>query len=469
MKLSMSRRQRRAAHMVRWRDLIVSTTGVADLASVMVSVIVVGVIAAGATVGVLTYLPWAQDNAAHAGIASINSAEQSSWTQHRTYLTDTALTASGLLKQAQSKTGAATDRAGSCYVAMAKSASGKVFYATDTKPTPVEYTAGSTTDCATTVSLAALAGSLDGASQLAAGDTGPTPVAPAPAPVGTPQATPTAAPTPAPTATASPIVGTPPTVTLVQDDWNNDGHSDLLARLSSNGNLSLYTGNGSGGWANANGILQASSFGVLTQIVSAGDFNGDGQNDVIAIDSGGDLWLYPGKSSGGFGSRSEIGTGWSGFRNLTAVRDFNCDGTMDLATIDPTNRLILYPGNGKGGFLAPVQMATGFSAINTMVGIGDFNGDGKADLIARDTSGNLFLYPGTGTGSIGTAVKIGTGWSAFSLITSDGDFNGDKQPDVLGVDGTGNLKLYTGNGTGGWANASGAVIGTGWNAMNWIG
>ncbi|MET8356596.1 LamG-like jellyroll fold domain-containing protein [Micromonospora sp. NPDC005171] len=40
------------------------------------------------------------------------------------------------------------------------------------------------------------------------------------------------------------------------------------------------------------------------------DFNGDGKPDILARDSAGTLWMYPGAANGSLGTRSSIATGW---------------------------------------------------------------------------------------------------------------------------------------------------------------
>ena len=101
-------------------------------------------------------------------------------------------------------------------------------------------------------------------------------------------------------------------------------------------------------------------------MLSPGDFNGDGRADIVATDSSGQLWMYPGNGSGGFLTRSRIGVGWGSFTSLTSP--------------------------------------------------GDFSGDDKADLIARTSAGALLLYRGSGTGGFGTRSTIGSGWSSLEII-----------------------------------------------------
>ena len=51
----------------------------------------------------------------------------------------------------------------------------------------------------------------------------------------------------------------------------------------------------------------------MNAIVTPGDFNGDSHPDVLARDTSGNLWLYPGDGASGWLTRSRVGSGWSGF------------------------------------------------------------------------------------------------------------------------------------------------------------
>ena len=51
----------------------------------------------------------------------------------------------------------------------------------------------------------------------------------------------------------------------------------------------------------------------MTALVTPGNWNGSGGNDVIARDGAGILWFYPGYNTGGLTSRSQLGKGWTGY------------------------------------------------------------------------------------------------------------------------------------------------------------
>lgn len=100
-----------------------------DLLTIMIGVIVAGVVA---TVGVTTVaaaVPWSQNAAARADIASVRTAESAAFVGHGKYLSTEPLVTEGLIQPARSLA-VALNPEGSCYVVASASRSGAVFYAT---------------------------------------------------------------------------------------------------------------------------------------------------------------------------------------------------------------------------------------------------------------------------------------------------------------------------------------------------
>jgi hypothetical protein len=91
-----------------------------------------------------------------------------------------------------------------------------------------------------------------------------------------------------------------------------DGRTALIARTKS-GQLLLYRSEGAPAkWYAAKVI--GSGWSSFTSISSPGDLSGDGIADIVARDSSGRLWLYPGTGSGSLGARKQIGSGWNSLR-----------------------------------------------------------------------------------------------------------------------------------------------------------
>ncbi|WP_457973950.1 S8 family serine peptidase [Arthrobacter sp. D1-17] len=248
------------------------------------------------------------------------------------------------------------------------------------------------------------------------------------------------------------------TMIVAAGDLNSDRRADVLAR-DSGGNLWLYPGSGRGGWLPRARV--GGGWNVMTAVVGSGDMNGDGRSDILARDTGGTLWLYPGNGRGNWLPRVRVGGGWNIMSALVGPGDMNSDGRSDLLARDTSGTLWLYPGNGRGNWLPRARVGGGWNVMTALVGSGDMNGDRRADLMARDTSGNLWLYPGNGRSSWLPRVYMGAGWNIMSAMAGRGDFNSDGRNDALAVDTSGTLWLYPGNGRSGWLPR--VRMGGGWN------
>jgi hypothetical protein len=270
-------------------------------------------------------------------------------------------------------------------------------------------------------------------------------------------------------------------------DFDGDGHADILA-LGSNGDLWLYPGDGKG-WFSLPRTLVASGWGGMTAVFSAGDFNGDGHEDVMARDASGAMWLYPGDGKGGLLPRVQAGDGWNSMTSVFVVAgtgkaapgsstpppvesaavsgDFNGDGKADILARDAAGILWLYPSDGKGGLSSRIQVSANWGGMSSIVKAGDFNGDGKADILARDAAGVLWLYPGDGKGGLSPRIRAGDGWNSMTAIFGSGNFSGDGLQGVLSRDSSGAMWLYKGDGKGWWSLPR-TQAGDGWNQMTSI-
>jgi hypothetical protein len=199
-------------------------------------------------------------------------------------------------------------------------------------------------------------------------------------------------------------------------DLNGDGWGDLLVRFTS-GQLFIALGN-SGGYI-MDYIEVGSGWNSMSAVTGGHDHNSDGRTDLIALQSStGNLYLYPGRGDGSFGSRKQIGTGWNSMRELTTTGDLNHDGHADMLAVKNSDScLYFYAGRGDGTFKSRVQVGCGWGGYDQITGVGDFNRDGHADWAARRKSdGNLFVYYGNGAGDHGTRIQIGTAWNSMKYI-----------------------------------------------------
>ncbi|MDX3457147.1 trypsin-like serine protease [Streptomyces sp. ME02-8801-2C] len=212
---------------------------------------------------------------------------------------------------------------------------------------------------------------------------------------------------------------------VLQTDLNRDDYQDLVLRDSISGAVYwmhyVPKADGSAGtWATKTIFA---NWKTRTRIITPGDVTGDYKPDILSVDSGGALWVYPGNGDGTFGSPFKVSTGWNQYNSIVGHGDFNGDGKADLLARAKTGSAgYLIKGNGRSGtqaFAARVRVRT-WDAYNTLVTPGDVTGDGKADFLARTVAGKLYLYPGTGKGTseiFGTPKVVGTDYKQFDIIS----------------------------------------------------
>jgi hypothetical protein len=198
-------------------------------------------------------------------------------------------------------------------------------------------------------------------------------------------------------------------------NWNADAISDVLAQKP-DGTLWLYPGTASGALGTGAPVA-GSSWDIYDLVIPVGDFNGDGHADLVARAPDGTLTLYSGNGTGGFlGAARVIGNGWQDFTSVLGAGDFNGDRKADVIARTAGGLLYLYPGSGSGGWLPPRLIGQGWNMFSTITSSGDFNGDGKSDLLGRGPDGTLWMYAGNGTGGFLQHKAVGTGWNMFSTI-----------------------------------------------------
>ncbi|MFF5449060.1 FG-GAP repeat domain-containing protein [Streptomyces sp. NPDC012888] len=172
---------------------------------------------------------------------------------------------------------------------------------------------------------------------------------------------------------------------------------------------------------------------------------------AVARDRNGVLWFYRASGDGAvYEDRLKVGGGWNAYDALTGASDLTGDKRADLLARDTTGTLWLYPGTGNpwAPFGTRVKAGTGWNAYDMLVDGTDLTGDGKADLVTRDTAGKLWLHPGTGTAAapFGVRAQIGTNWRIYNAVVAPGDLNSDGRADLVARDASGTLWYYQGTG-----------------------
>ena len=212
------------------------------------------------------------------------------------------------------------------------------------------------------------------------------------------------------------------------------------------------TATGQNAFWNMNGVTPASVDYTTSvtdpnwQVMGVGDFNGDGQSDLLWRNSAtGEnvVWYMNGATLTSTAPLLTVApaSGWQ----LVGVGDFNADGKPDLLWRNSaTGQNVVWYMNGatiaSTAPLLTVAPASGWQ----LVGVGDFNADGKPDLLWRNsaTGENVVWYRNgvtiTSTGSLPT-VDPASGWQLEGRTILNNPVFGaaaDKEVSMVKADGT---------------------------------
>ncbi|MFF7354439.1 FG-GAP repeat domain-containing protein [Streptomyces filipinensis] len=200
-------------------------------------------------------------------------------------------------------------------------------------------------------------------------------------------------------------------------DLNGDRLNDVLAVLPT-GEARVYETPAGRLPAPASPYKKTSSdwrgYDVLT---SPGDLTGDGRADLLARSAAtGDLYLYAGDGTAGFAPHVKIRSAWKGYTRVIGAGDLTGDGRGDVLALDSSGELWRYNGTGTGKLADRVLVFRDWGkSYRQVLGAADLNGDGRADLLSVDSAGVAWLNPGTGHGTFGSRVRVGSGWTGRTL------------------------------------------------------
>jgi hypothetical protein len=219
-------------------------------------------------------------------------------------------------------------------------------------------------------------------------------------------------------------------------DFDGDGKSDLVWRNGTTGQLTEWRMNGGAlidsTTLNAGGVAAAPN--ADWSVAAVGDFDGDGKTDLLWRNGAtGELseWQMNGASITNSapvtfgGAPATPGPSWS----VAGVGDFNADGNADILWRDSSGSLVEWLMNGANIIGNGPVTAGGASVAPDaswhLVEIGDFNGDARADMLWRSDDGALaewMMKGSTITASDtpsfgGSAVAPGADWQVQARPT----------------------------------------------------
>lgn len=217
-------------------------------------------------------------------------------------------------------------------------------------------------------------------------------------------------PAPPPTMCDPAVKHMPPTLNLASAAINSP--ADLVT-INASGQLidRPSTGNRTYGAAKVIG----SGFGTAKEVFTT-DWDRDGAYDLLTQWSNGNLTLHRGIATGGFNAPVTLGTG--GWDTLSlAVGGWCANNRLpQILALDTSGNLYLYPNKGLGDLSARATVATGVSA--SRISMVDYDADGFQDILAVRTDGAVQLYRGWGTTALRAETRptVASGWQDVTGI-----------------------------------------------------
>ncbi len=249
-------------------------------------------------------------------------------------------------------------------------------------------------------------------------------------------------------------------------DLDGDGDDDVVAStmvVPYDANLLWYANDGTGAFGPPQQIHQG---GIRSGETAVADLDGDGDLDIVATwNWGQDCYVYYNNGSGSFSIGPMIGHTSTYYRWTFQVGDLTGDGWADvmLGNDDNLAGLWLITNDGTGGFLPQQHINNSMNGPISLRMI-DVDIDGDLDVIYISSSYGIVWQGNLGGGNLSSPVPIRTGyWGSWESVNV-ADLNSDGQPDVA---------YRWGPYSQDWAENDGAdfssvhVIGPGSNTTSW--
>jgi hypothetical protein len=181
-------------------------------------------------------------------------------------------------------------------------------------------------------------------------------------------------------------------------DLNLDGKPDLAVGNSNSNNVSLFLGNGLGGFSSGGAFVM----GQDPRSVVIGDFDGDARPDVVTANYlANTVSVRLGNGTGGLGAKTDYGTG--GHPASIVAGDLNGDVGLDLVTTDYFSSAVTVLLNARPGLPTPTTLAAVTAAFRA----------GRVELV---------WYGASMTGVLATVYRRTeqADWTEVARIAGDG-------------------------------------------------
>ncbi|MEH0157413.1 FG-GAP-like repeat-containing protein [Limibacter armeniacum] len=183
-----------------------------------------------------------------------------------------------------------------------------------------------------------------------------------------------------------------------------------------------------------------------------GDLDGDGLNDIVTGNYGGDFSVFVNTSTGigniNFAAKADFSL--SAYANDIKLADFDGDGKLDVAAVTEDDAYVSYLEVKRNTTSTPGSVNFANEANITLDGYNwvldatDFNGDGKLDILVLDSdNGVVSVYENASSvGAISFKDNVDFTIGSDPYDVTFGDINADGLLDIITLDGSdGNVSV----------------------------
>ncbi len=260
-------------------------------------------------------------------------------------------------------------------------------------------------------------------------------------------------------------------------DFDGDGKQDLAVASYTFNNVSILIGIGNGTFVPP-AANQIYSFGTNPGDLVVGDFNTDNNLDFAVVCRNAEgVFIFLGNGNGTF-QQPPLVFHTSFGSNSIAEGDFNRDGRTDLAVVSDngTNSVvsILMGHNDNPSTLFDGTQQTSIVSRAFALAVGDFNHDQKPDLaVLRNENGSrVSILSGNGLGFFVQSFEYFVATN-FSYAIGAGDFNSDGNSDLAVANkDNGTVTVLLSDGASGSLKASAAYftggVNPGWDSSGLV-
>ncbi|MCY1673153.1 CAP domain-containing protein [Pseudarthrobacter sp. SL88] len=194
-------------------------------------------------------------------------------------------------------------------------------------------------------------------------------------------------------------------------DWDRDGAYDLVTQWT-NGNLTLHRGIATGGFQAA---ITLGSGGWQSLTLAMGGWCANNRMpQILALDSSGNLFLYPNKGTSDLSARALITSGITASR--LAMVDYDADGFQDVLALRADGAAQLYRGWGTTALRAEARptVATGWQDVTGIRPLKNVTGLNSTGVALRRAS-DVVQYWDLSGGTLASPSNITGPWTGQRL------------------------------------------------------